>query len=385
MAPKLKTGTRGPARKRDSPIKLCCAYKRCKSGIDVKNIGKDLQVKKNKVNLEKCRDSQHAAAKVIRFCCLRHKTLCLNPKPEPAKKRGPRTTLNKKQILHLMEVLRQDGAPWVCVAILIQLALAERGGATMQCRFRWLQNLAPEDHGVPQISVEKVNRKTNARDVPIPAALASLLHRWLHDAPLCGCNSQWPFQNQDTAPDNYLFASRTVSGERVWNQPMTREAYQLRLRRASEIIGQERANTRQAGGEEHCFEKVDLTKIGTHTFKRSSITLLSAICTSPAVLEAISATSSGTLDRYYDDPTPDRQIQALDTAFGPVWRRMTGKSTPLEAASTEPPKRKRSADPSDLSGAADVDADEIRFCARCGEPRTDLRWKGCPFCCRPYK
>ncbi|CAE7473578.1 trmt6, partial [Symbiodinium sp. CCMP2592] len=48
------------------------------------------------------------------------------------------------------------------VWLLIQLALAERGGATMRCQFRWLQNFAPEDKGVPQISVEKVNGKTKA-------------------------------------------------------------------------------------------------------------------------------------------------------------------------------------------------------------------------------
>ena len=205
-------------------------------------------MKKNKVNLEKCRDSQHTAAKVIRFCCLRHKTMCLDPKRVPAQKRGPRTTLNKEHIIHLMDVLRQDGAPWTCVAILTQLALAERGGATMKCQFRWLQNLAPEDQGVPQISVEKVNHKTKARLVSIPAALARLLHRWMHHAPLCGCNSQWPFQNQDTTPSAYLFASSTVSGERLWNRPMTRAAYQKRLKRASEIIAQERAKTRLAGG-----------------------------------------------------------------------------------------------------------------------------------------
>ena len=83
MAPKQgkKNGLRGPPRKPNSEAKLLCAYARCNSGVDVKNIRSGLVVAKEDIDLNICRPSlRRGNVKLIRFCCDRHLQRCQNKK-----------------------------------------------------------------------------------------------------------------------------------------------------------------------------------------------------------------------------------------------------------------------------------------------------------------
>lgn len=382
---KIRLGFRGPSRAAGSKVKIRCAYGKCKSLQDCKNVGTGLQLRRARACLDNCRKSLRLDAALLKFCCRRHLENCKLAAPE-RRKRGPREALNPDQIVHLLQVLCKDGAPWAAVAGLLQLTVAERGSCIMHCRFRWLQHLGPDSAGVPAMHIEKVNKKTVARRVPIPGQLARLLHGWMHERPLQGGDSQWPFQGQGGEPDTFLFPTANVQGERNWNRCMTRQAFHLRLQRACKIIQQQRTVLRRQKTKgppfKHVFKDVDMSKvgshslkrsaqvfdcvdlsnIGTHTWKRSSITLLKQKCTSAAVLQSISGTDPRTLDRYYDEPTAARQVEALE-AFQEIWG-------PLE-------KREPSSD----AKAPDRGQDAYLFCPRCGKKRADLAWAVCPWCC----
>ena len=378
---KIHVGSRGPSRAANSTVKIRCAYHKCKSLQDCKNVSTGLQLRRARACLDKCRKSLRADAALLKFCCRRHLEQCKLAAP-PRAKRGPREVLNPDQIVHLLKVLCQDGAPWAAVAALLQLTVAERGSCIMHCRFRWLQHLGPESAGVPAIDIEQVNKKTLARHVPIPGQLAQLLHGWIHERPLQGKTSQWPFQGQGCDPATFLFPSANVQGQRDWSRCMTRQAFHLRLQRACRVIQQERTVLRRQSRKRppfkhpfqdmvmsklgshsfkrsaHFFECVDLSKIGTHSLMRSSITLLKQKCTSAAVLQSISGTSTQMLDRYYDQPTTSRKLQALGDTLHGIWGQLQEPGT--------------------------GDESRCSYCAQCGRKRADLAWAVCPWCGRHY-
>ena len=379
---KIRVGSRGPSRAANSKVKILCAYRKCKSSQDCKNVGSRLQLRRSQTCLESCRKSLRADARLLKFCCPRHLEQCKLAAPQQPK-RGPREVLSPDQIVHLLKVLCQDGAPWAAVAALLQLTVAERGSCITHCRFRWLQQLGPDSAGVPAIDIEQVNKKTLARHVPIPGQLAKLLHGWIHERPLQGKQSQWPFHGQGNDPEAFLFPSANVQGKRVWYRCMTRQAFHLRLQRACRIIQQERTVLRRQSVKSppfkhpfkdmdmskigshsfkrssHVFECVDLSNIGTHSFKRSSITLLKQKCTSAAVLQSISGTTTRTLERYYDQPTTSRQLQALGDTFEGIWG-------PLQEQGATAP--------------GTIQEDTYLFCAHCGKKRGELDWAVCPWC-----
>ena len=128
MAPKQKrVGSRGPARGKGSAPKIRCAYGRCNANTDVKNVRAELTLKKENVKVKLCRSSLKGNCKLLRFCCLRHKQMCMLA-PVAPKKRGQRAGLDSDQLIHLFRVLVRDGAPWAAVAMLLQTAMGERVG-----------------------------------------------------------------------------------------------------------------------------------------------------------------------------------------------------------------------------------------------------------------
>ncbi|CAE7616441.1 unnamed protein product [Symbiodinium sp. KB8] len=214
--------------------RLCipCAYKKCKSQLDVKNVGSKLKVKRIRVQADKCRTSLRAHSKWVRFCCERHRDNCLLPKSMVAK-RGPREPLDAAQLTDLFHVLIRDGAPWAAVAALLCMSCGERAGCIVKAKFGWLQNLSPAAKDLPCIGIEKVNGKTKPRNIPLPWELARLLHKWIHEQPLVGGpsgnagNSQWPFEGQSTSSDAYMFPSATVHGLRLWDIAIGDSAWRL--------------------------------------------------------------------------------------------------------------------------------------------------------------
>lgn len=381
--PKIRLGNTGPQRKAGSRLCIPCAYKKCKSQLDVKNVGSKLKVKRIRVQADKCRTSLRAHSKWVRFCCERHRDNCLLPKSMVAK-RGPREPLDAAQLTDLFHVLIRDGAPWAAVAALLCMSCGERAGCIVKAKFGWLQNLSPAAKDLPCIGIEKVNGKTKPRNIPLPWELARLLHKWIHEQPLVGGpsgnagNSQWPFEGQSTSSDAYMFPSATVHGLRLWDIAIGRQGFHKRLTTAADIICRERAGCRakqQRGMDvpQSVWENYNFSKLGTHSLKRSSVTLMKEVCKSTALVGSIAGTSAATCDRYYDYPTTSRQKATVDTAFEPVLRRLRVK-TNCNAPSA--------ANPSASTEASTAFAN--RFCASCGQRREHAEWVFCPRCGRRY-
>jgi hypothetical protein len=91
------------------------------------------------------------------------------------------------------------------------------------------------------------------------------------------------------------------------------------------LVG-ERAEYRYRGDRTHPFEEFDITKLGSHSFKRSAVTLLKEFCASTAVVAAVSGTSASTLDTTYDEATTHRQRRAVDASLGPVFSAVAASS-----------------------------------------------------------
>ena len=215
--------------------------------------------------------------------------------------------------------------------------------------------------------------------------MARLVSGWMRESPLRGPNSQWPWQGQDTTtPTSYLFPGRLCeegsgNGRRAFGRPISERGYLGKIHCIAQLVEQDRQEHHQQGWRhqmdginlsdlEHAMDELDTTKLGTHSFKRSGISILKDHCRSTAVVAAISGTSIGTISRVYDCPSSSRQRNAQEVAFKPI----------IESCKEN------------LHGGGDVGVDsselesEVRFCSGCGATRSDLRWVCCPFCQRKY-
>ena len=342
-----------------------CAYAKCsKQQVDVKN--STFTAEKNKVDEEKCCDLR-SHCKLVKFCCESHKNKCLSGKTKKQQKDTQgREALDVAQVVHLFQVLTATGSVWTAVLMLIHLYLGERADCVRRITRSWLSNLEPEASGVPSIEIpEGVNGKTKSRKVQLPPDFSSVLHGWMFLKPLRGGREgQWPFEGQCwDGPNSALFPGFDVSKNghqsRAWQQPVTERAYLEALKRAAKIIIKERAAARERE-ECHVFEGVNMDLLGTHSLKKTHVTLMKTAGHSSAIVEAITGTQAATLDRYYDIVSPKRQAEAMHQVFQPVLQ-----------------KCKRSDDESGLQGASRMGDEKSSFCTGCG--RSVCRtWK---FCC----
>ena len=205
--------------------------------------------------------------------------------------RGKREPLEEKQILALFKTLLADGAAWAAALMVTQLSCGERAGAMAQARRRWLRDLALQEAAAPSICIEEVTKKTKGRDVPVTRCLADLLHKRVTVAPLVGCDSQWAMEGQPCGKYDFLFPSvNGLSACPDWNNPW------LRLRRAAELIRQERGRHREdtagtATTHKHVFEDFDLGRLSTHSFKRSMVSRMKVLSKSTAMVGVICGTT----------------------------------------------------------------------------------------------
>ena len=346
---KCGSGKRGPKRANNSSRKMSCTWKSCRSGRDVKNVAAGLTAKLSEVDISKCR-SLRSSCQQVRFCCAEHKNHCL--KKAPANPRGKRECMDEAQCRSLWTcLLQQVQCPWAAILFLMQLCLGERAEAATSVRVSWVQNLQ-EEHGNPcyiQIP-DDVNGKTKARRVPLLQSFANLLRGWMYASPLVTPDGkQWPFPEQPLQdPQCCLFPGLQVRGNkmtRTWTQPITTRAYLKKLREAADILHKERADM-LSRGLPSVWEETDLARLGTHSTKRTCVSLLKDQCRSSAVVGAICGTTPATLDREYDAPTQKRQRLALRHALGPVF-----------------------------------DGDVVNvFCTNCRTERQSTQWIYCPAC-----
>ena len=190
-----------------------------------------------------------------------------------------------------------------------------------QCRADWLRDLADESQGAPVISIPAgLNMKTPGRDVPIPLQLARLLRSWMFSNKALQNNQgdRWPEKPFSQQPgDALLFPGWTKQRRKTANKAISEKAYYDRIRKAADSLAKERARARRAG-QDHPFEHFDLSKLATHSTKKTAVSLLKEQRHSTAIISALTGTSSRTLESVYDMPTCKRVRSASNQALSPV-------------------------------------------------------------------
>ena len=133
-------GCRGPARNPSSRVKLPCCFKHCSSGLDVKNVGKELRIPITKLSVSMCRPMKHNS-KIGRFCCKKHLQKCLLKRrsTDNANKRGAREVLDCKEVGYFLAFAVHMHLPWLAVLSLLQIQVGERADCIRQCRPRLRQ------------------------------------------------------------------------------------------------------------------------------------------------------------------------------------------------------------------------------------------------------
>ena len=326
-------GSRGPKRAKGSIMKMKCAYAKCRcKSMDCKN--KKYQLKAFEVEKKKCRPVREHA-KTIRFCSQKHLDLCR----KIVKKRGGREALTQKQVVLFYQTLVWScHAPWAAVLMLLQLFLGDRCDCARQAATSWFVNFGQHDvWGWPEISIPKVNGKTQPRKIPLNPGFADLLWGWMTKEPLSSGKQIWPPSNQDfkqafdQKTEQYLFCGRSGSGHNlpVLDQPISERAFLKQIRNAAEFLRRERqvAHQNQQG---HVFDDIDLSRIGTHTWKKTAVTIMKEQHIATSLVSALTGTSPRILDEVYDVATKRRQRHTVDQVFGPIVTNVLGLSHPEE-------------------------------------------------------
>ena len=328
-------GSRGPKRSNVSKIKMMCAYHKCRRQRDVKNVGAEGRLQRQEVNLDMCRNVRKHC-KVLRFCCTEHLKMCKAQAP-PAPK-GGRAPLGQNQCIALITTLMTI-CPWAAILSLLQLFIMDRADCSRKCCWGWLSGMHPEAKCQPSIGIPKVNGKTIACTIPIYQPFAEFLWKTSHGHPIESPNGEaWPAAGQDVdSPGAPLFPGYASDGKtRDWNKPISERAFLARLHQAAEILRVQRAFAK-ANNVEHPFDGYDLSRLGTHSFKKTAVTLFSEQKISWAIISAISGTSIQMLQRSYDVATPARQHQAMEDVFDQAWRLVLDSEEPSSAQQNKKP------------------------------------------------
>ena len=135
----------------------------------------------------------------------------------------------------------------------------------------------------------------------------------------------WPFPDQPlhsngvTQLSTVLFPGCSPGGHntRMWTKPISERAYYARLIQASTFIHADRLAA-HGRGETHVFDNFNLTKLATHSMKKSSVVLLKDNFVSTAIVAAITGTSPRVIDKHYDTPNSKRMRKAANDTFNKV-------------------------------------------------------------------
>lgn len=207
------------------------------------------------------------------------------------------------------------------------------------------------------------------RTIPIYKPFVDFLWKTTHGHSLQSLTGEtWPADGQDVdsagAP---LFPGYAKNGQtRDWGKPISERAFLGRLHQAAEVLRAQRA-VAKANGVHHEFEGFDLGLLGTHSFKKTSVTLMSEQKISWAIISEISGTSAQMLQRCYDIPTKGRQHDAMENAFDdPAWSNVLGPSEAgVEAPGCQHDGNGNAAKYCGKCGHLKRHSDDL-FCTRCG-------------------
>ena len=305
------------------------------------------------MNQKTCR-AVRRHTKTVKFCCQKH----VNASKKIAKiTRGGREALNSEQLcLFFKTLVWQCHAPWAVALLLLQLCLGDRCDCARQASTDWFSSLGKDD-GLPEAKIPAVNGKTVARTIPLNPVFFQLLWSWISKKPLQSDKAQWPYEGQDLLgaisrkENRFLFCGRSGKGRNhpVWDKPISERAFLKQIQRAAEFLRRSRAKK-----ECHAFADMDLSKIGTHSWKKSAVTLFKDNQISTSIVSVLTGTSCRTLDSVYDVPTAKRQRQTVDEIFTPVMQQVNNASKNMEQVA-------------------------VKFCHNCSA-KVDSSWAFCPYC-----
>ena len=106
-------------------------------------------------------------------------------------------------------------------------------------------------------------------------------------------------------------------GAKGWphHKAVTERAYLQRLCHTADHLAESKTSARLLGNP-HPFGDFDLARLGTHSMKKTAVTLLKDAGVSTAIVSSVTGTTVAVLDRVYDCPTPKRQMQAMSAGLG---------------------------------------------------------------------
>ena len=252
----------------------------------------------------------------------------------------------------------ESAAPWAAVLCMLQNFLGERADAARQACASWFHNLDQAVAGQPTTvqTPDGVNGKTQARQIQLATCFARLLWGWIQE-PLRGlCNTTWPHAGQDLlaalqqGKPQLLFPGRVLGGcnARQWDKAISEKAYYDAIRCAAGVSEQDRRQSLSTGAG-HPFEEMDLALIGTHSMKKTAVTVLGDNQVSFKIISLLTGAAEDKLRREYYKPSKHKQRAALASGFG------------------------------ELAAAVSPQASHHEYCVSCGRRRQDT-WQYCPSC-----
>jgi hypothetical protein len=278
-----------------------------------------LKVSIEDVDREVCRKSLRRDCKEVKFCCAAHTKKAKLTKKERSK-RGPRQGLTVSQFSFIFDALVTLGFAWASVLALFQVLLGERVSCTRHLVGGDLHGFGDHDEQDAFVALRRVNKKTKARIVPVSKKMSERICLWMTTMPLGTGQNTWPFPGQDvSSPECPLFpgqhATGTARGQRNWSRPVSRQAFLFILTNHLQPHLKRELQKARKAKRVHVMDGVEIDRIGTHSFKRTSVMALADVCRSLNVVSAITGTTARTLAATYDTPTAARQRTVVERAF----------------------------------------------------------------------
>ena len=273
--------------------------------------------------------------------------------------RGGREALTTDQLVAFYKALLAHGPAWTAVLFVMQLMLGDRADCSRQISTSWLDLSSPK----PCVTIPKVNGKTVPRKIPLHSEFVKQLLSLMTGSPLQGAKGCWPFTGQGLVdaenkmiPDVLLFPGRVRGGhdERNWKSPISERAYQENLVQTSKALTAERSQAHLSGAS-HVFDDVEMSRIGTHSLKKSAVTVMRDDNISAKIVGAVTGTGTKLIDSVYYQATMHKCREAVQNAYTPVLAGVCARQVDGNRSNTE-------------------------ACPKCKLEKKDQAWVYCPMC-----
>ena len=106
---------------------------------------------------------------------------------------------------------------------------------------------------------------------------------------------------------HYFLANYCADGQkRCWDKPISARAYLGKIHEAARSLTQDKTAA-AASGAKHAFQDFPVHKLGTHSVKKSAVTLMAEAAVSWSIISGVTGTSVRVLQNTYDISTLSRQ------------------------------------------------------------------------------